>query len=188
MGSPSKEGRVLELFLNEPSKYWHFSDIVKTAKVSEPVASKWLAKLRKEKIIRRFRPKGKMPYFQAQWSHHNYDTRKRMYAMQKLYETGLLSKLLSLRNAKAIVIFGSWYRGDWNAKSDVDIFVFGDPEDLKFGRLWAGLGFQGKSRELQVHSYKSMEDIRNIHSGLMKNVIKGYFVKGNIHDVAEVAV
>ena len=187
MGSASKEEKVLELFLNEPSKYWHFHDIVKAGKISEAAASKWLNKLKKEQIIRHINPSGKMPYFQANWDHPNYDNKKRIYAMQKLYETGLLAKLASL-SAKTVVIFGSWHSGDWNTKSDVDIFVFGDPKDLGFGRLWSGLGFQGRPRELQVHSFKSLKDIKNIRSGLMKNVIKGYFVKGNIHDIAKVAI
>jgi hypothetical protein len=38
-----------------------------------------------------------------------------------------------------------------------------------------------------VHSYASVKETRKIQSGLMKNVVKGYFVKGNIFDIAEVA-
>ncbi|NOZ80790.1 MAG: nucleotidyltransferase domain-containing protein [DPANN group archaeon] len=186
MPLPSKEEQILELFLNEPSKHWHFKDIIATAKISEPSASKWLRKLEKRHIIRRSKPEGKMPYFQARWDHPDYDSRKRIYALTKLHETGLLNRLQTLRKAKTVVIFGSWYRGDWNTKSDVDVFIYGDPEGLRFGMLWKGLGFQGKAREIQVHSFGSKEKIRDIHSGLMKNVVKGYFVKGDIHDIAEV--
>ena len=186
MGIKSKEERVLELFLNEPSKQWHFSQIVEAAKISEPSANKWLKNMLKGKLIQKVKPRGKMPYFIANFRHENYRSKKKIYALQKLYGSGLLAKLQSLKNANAIVIFGSFARSDWNSQSDVDIFVLGDPEDLKFGILWSGLGFQGKARELQVHSFKSIEETRNIHSGLMKNVVKGYFVKGNIYDIAEV--
>jgi len=186
MGKPSKEETVLELFFNEPSKHWHFKDIVRIANLSEPSANKWLRKLLNEEIIQRIKPRRKMPYFIGNFKHENYRNKKRIYAMQKLYETGLLMKLQQLSNAKVIVIFGSFSRSDWNKQSDVDIFVLGDSEDFRFGILWSGLGFQGKSRELQVHSYKSIKDIRNIHSGLMKNVVKGYFIKGNVFDIAEV--
>jgi len=186
MGLPSKEEWVLELFFNEPSKHWHFKDIVDTAKISEPAANKWLSKLIKEEIIQWVKPDGKMPYFQGNFRHENYRNKKRIYAMQKLYDTGLLLRLQQLKNARTIIIFGSFSRSDWNTQSDVDIFVLGAPEDLRFGTLWSGLGFQGKVREVQVYSYKSINDVRNIHSGLMKNVVKGYFVKGNIHDIAEV--
>ncbi len=186
MGKPSKEERVLELFLNEPSRHWHFKDVVRTARISEPAADKWLKKFLKENIIQRVKPRGKMPHFIGNYRHENYQNKKRIYAMQKLYETGLLKKLQQLKNARAIVIFGSFSRSDWNTQSDVDIFVLGDPEDLKFGTLWGGLGFQGKAREIQVHSFKSLRETRNIRSGLMKNVVKGYFVKGDIFDIAEV--
>jgi len=48
MGKLSKEPKIVELFFNEPSKYWHFKDIVKTAKISENRANYWLKNLLKE--------------------------------------------------------------------------------------------------------------------------------------------
>ncbi len=188
MGIQSKEERVLELFLNEPSKHWHFSQIVETAKISEPSANKWLNNMLKDKLIQKVKPSGKMPYFIANFQNENYRSKKKIYALEKMYKTGLLEKLQQLKNAKAVVIFGSFARSDWNSQSDVDIFILGDPEDLRFGRLWSGLGFHEKARDLQVHSYKSSDEIKNIHSGLMKNVVKGYFIKGNVFDIAEVEV
>ena len=186
MGKPSKEEKVLELFFNEPAKHWHFNKIVETAKVSEPISGKWLNKFLKEKIVLRIKPKGKMPYFISNFRHEDYRNKKKLYALQKLYDTELMKRLQQLPNTKSIVIFGSFSRSDWNTNSDVDIFILGNPEDLKFGTLWKGLGFQGKAREIQVHSFKSIRETKNIQSGLMKNVVKGYFVKGNVFDIAEV--
>ena len=186
MGVPSKEESVLELFLNEPAKQWHFGEIRKAADISEPGTNKWLRKLLAENLVHRIKPRGKMPYFIANFTHARYRTRKRLYALQKLYTSGLLERLQNLKDTKAVVIFGSFSRSDWNTQSDVDIFVLGDPEDLRFGRPWSGLGYKGKARELQVHSYKSAKEVRKIRSGLMKNVVNGYFVKGSVFDVAEV--
>jgi hypothetical protein len=182
MGIASKEERVLELFMNEPTKHWHFSQILSTAKVSRRVASRWL-----NNIIKHINPEGKMPYFQGNWEHVNYKNQKRIYALNKLYETGLLNELWKLENAKTIVIFGSFTRGDWNTESDVDVFIFGDSENFKFGRFWKGLGFQGKSRQVQVHTFKDKQEIKDVRSGLMKNIAQGYFVKGSIHDIMELA-
>jgi len=187
MAYPSKEERVLELFFNEATKHWHFHDIVKTANVSDFVASKWLKKYCTDNIIKRIKPRGKMPYYIANWDNGQYHIEKRFYALNKLHNSGLIYKLQSLKNAKTIIIFGSFARTDWHTKSDVDIFIYGDSEEFRFRTLWGGLGLQGKSREISVHSYPSLEKIRSIHSGLMKNVVKGFFVKGNIHDIAEVA-
>lgn len=64
MGIESKEEKVLELFLNEPTKHWHFTEIMSSAEVSRRVASRWLNKLMDKKIINHIKPKAKMPYFQ----------------------------------------------------------------------------------------------------------------------------
>jgi len=186
MAYPSKEEKVLELFFNEATKHWHFHDIVNTAKVSDMVANKWLRKYCSDKLIKRIKLKGKMPYYMANWDNEQYHIEKRFYALNKLHDSGLIYKLQSLKKAKTIVIFGSFARTDWHTQSDVDIFIYGDPEEFRFGTLWKGLGMQGKFREISVHSYHSLDKIRSIHSGLMKNVVKGFFVKGTILDIAEV--
>jgi len=179
MGKPSKESQVLELFFNEPTKHWHFTDIVKTSNVGENRTNYWLKEFIKKKIIIHKKPRGKMPYFIANYEHSNYKNKKRIYALNRMYETGLLRKFQSLKKAKAVVIFGSFARSDWHTDSDVDVFVLGDPEDLKFGALWQG-------REVQVHACKTKKEIKEIRSGLMNNVVNGYFIKGNVQDLVEV--
>ena len=182
MGKPSKERDVLELFFNEPTKHWHFKDIVNHAKISEDRANHWLRKLMEEDIINRVKPQGKMPYFIARYEHPNYENKKKLYALNRMFETGLLSRLQSLKNVKAVVIFGSFARGDWNADSDIDLFIYGEPEELRFGTVWKGLG-----RVIEVHTVKTRKDIKEIRSGLINNVVKGYFVKGTVQDVAKVS-
>ncbi len=54
----SKEDFVLELFYNEPTKHWHFEDILKTAKISRPQAAAWLKKFEKEGLAKRVKEKG----------------------------------------------------------------------------------------------------------------------------------
>ena len=178
---PNKEYNVLELFLNEPTKHWHFKGIVKEANISKERANYWLKKFVKEKIISHIKPKGKMPFFIANYEHANYDNRKKLYALNKLYESGLLTELQSLEKAKVVVIFGSFARGDWHTKSDIDVFIYGDPGKFEFGTMafW---------REVQVQVCKNKKEIKEIRSGLMKDVIKGMFIKGNITDLAEVSI
>ncbi|MBU0979502.1 MAG: nucleotidyltransferase domain-containing protein [Nanoarchaeota archaeon] len=187
MPSPSKEERILELFMNEPTKHWHFSDIVETSGVSVNIAGKWLRKLQQKNIIKRVKPKGRMPYFIGNYEDYEFKSRKKLYALQKLYETRLIQELQRLKNAKTIIIFGSYVRTDWNTDSDIDVFVYGESDEFEFGRFWKGLGFQGRSREIQVHTFHSRTEMENVTSGLLKNVLRGYVVKGDIYEVMEVA-
>ena len=181
MTYPNKQDKVLELFFNEAAKHWHFSEIVKKSGISEQRANHWLKAFTRERLINRIKPKGKLPYYLADYDNPHYRNVKRIYALNKLQETGLLDRLQLLENAKAVVIFGSFSRSDWHTDSDIDIFVYGEPGDLKFGTRVLG-------REVQVHTCKTKKDIKEIRSGLMRNVINGYFVKGQVHDLVEVMV
>ncbi len=186
MPSISKEERILELFMNEPTKYWHFSDIVKTSGVSENISGKWLRRFLQANLIKRVKPKGKMPYFIGNYGGLDFKGRKKLYALQKLYQTGLISELQKLKNAKTIIIFGSFIRADWNTASDVDVFIYGESGEFEFGRFWKGLGLQGKSREIQVHTFRSRKEMEAVKSGLLKNVLRGYVVKGDVYEIMEV--
>jgi predicted nucleotidyltransferase len=178
MGSLSKEENVLELFFNEPSKHWHFKDIIKAAKISRQQANKWLKRMLAEKIILRVKPNGKMPYFVANHEHSNYDSKKRIYALNKLYASGFMEYFQTLEGVKTVIIFGSYARGDWHTESDIDIFIYGDVDPLHVRTFYKGLG-----RELDVHTFKSLKDIKEIRTGLMNNVIEGFVVKGSVNDV-----
>jgi len=183
MGLASKQEKVLELFFNEPTKHWHFGDVVHKANMSQDRVNHWLRVFVKENLVRRIKLKGKMPFFIGNYEHPDFCYRKRAYGLDKMQGSGLLSRLHSLKNVKAVVIFGSFARGDWNAESDVDVFVLGSVSDLKHKMKWKNSG-----REVQIHAFRTVEDIKDIRSGLIHNVVQGYFVKGSIHDLVKVSV
>lgn len=178
MGSPTKEEKVLELFFNEPSKHWHFKDIIQIAKISRQQANKWLKRFMKEKLVLHIKPTGKMPYFVANFSEPNYKNRKKLFAFSRLCSSGLLSHLQSLAKAKAVIIFGSYARADWDKESDIDIFIYGDAAGFEPVKFWGKIG-----RVIEPHIFENAKEIRDIRSGLMKNVIKGMIVKGDLIDL-----
>jgi predicted nucleotidyltransferase len=180
MGLPSKEENVLELFFNHPSKHWHFLELVKEAKMSKQQANKWLKQFLAEKLIIRQKPKGKMPYFIANFEHPNYRNKKKMYALTKLYETGFLSHLQGLPKAELVVIFGSFSRSDWHKDSDIDLFILGDSHGLEAAKYWGKL-----HHPIEPFIYKDIQEVKEIRSGLVKNILNGYVVKGRMGDLAE---
>ncbi len=182
MASPSKEENVLKLLLeNSPLKEWHFEEIVKEARVTKAVANKWLRKYTKQGLLKRIKVRGKFPFFTAGSGNLVYSSLKRLYALEQIYRSDLIPSLLSLKKAKTIIIFGSMIRGDWYKDSDVDIFVYGDAAD--FNKQY----YEHKlRRNIELHSFRSKEEIREVKTGLIKNVVNGYLVKGHIQDIAEV--
>ncbi len=183
MASPSKEEKVLKLLLeNSPLKEWHFEEIVREADITRAVANKWLKKYTKEGLLKRIKEKGKFPYFTAGSNNTTYSSRKRLYALEQLHQSGLIPKLLSLSGTKTIILFGSIIRGDWYKDSDIDIFMYGNLEDFNKTFFERKLG-----RSIELHLFESEEEIKEVKTGLIKNIVNGYIIKGRIQDIAKVA-
>ncbi len=171
----SKKHKIRELFFNYPTKHWHFEEIVTESKLARSKTDHWLKKLRKEKLITRIKKHKKMPYFIANYSSANYKNQKKIYALQKLYESGLLNHLSELPKAKSVIIFGSFSRSDWYNNSDIDIFIYGDCENLKIAPYEIKL-----HRDIQLFTAKNPAQLQELGSPLLQNIIKGNIIKGNI--------
>ena len=183
MASPSKEETVLKLILeNSPLKEWHFEEMVRGAKVTKLVANKWLKKYVSEGLLSHIKEKGKFPHYTVGNNNQVYYSLKRIYALEQLQKSGLMPKLLSLKTAKTIILFGSIAKGDWYKDSDIDIFVFGDISDFDKNIYELRL-----HKNIELHIFRNKEEIDEVKTGLIKNIINGYIIRGRIQDFAEVA-
>jgi predicted nucleotidyltransferase len=183
MASPSKEENVLKLILeNSPLKEWHFEEIVREANITKLVANKWLKKYVSDGLLKHIKEKGKFPYFTVGSNNNIYYSLKRVYALSQLHKSGLISELLSLKTAKTIILFGSIVKGDWYKDSDIDIFIFGDISN--FDKKIYELKLQ---RNIELHIFQNIEEIKEVRTGIIKNIINGYILKGQIQDIVEVA-
>jgi len=173
-----KEDSVLGLFFNESTKHWHFEEILKSAKISRPQAVQWLRKFIKEGVVMRIKPKGKMPYYVGKYESSTYQAKKRLFALNELDKKGFLSHLISLPKAQAVIMFGSMSRWDWNKESDIDLFVYGDPEGFDKGTFRAKLG-----REIETFICKDKKELQRFKPALLKNILEGFLIKGTLNFV-----
>ena len=171
----SKES-VLALFYGS-SKHWHFNEIMKKARISRPQLAQWLNKFEKEGVIKRVKPKGKMPYYVQNFDNPNFQQRKRLFTLKMLAESGLLNHLASLKEAKVVILFGSFSRSDWYDDSDIDIFIYGNDKDFEQGKYELKL-----RRDIQVHAAKTRKDLKRIDK-MIPYIIMGDFIKGSIEDL-----
>ena len=171
----SKEDTLLELFFNNPTREWHFDELVKKAKISRGKIYQWLMRFRKDGLITRFKPKEKMPYYVSNYESPKYKNRKKLFAFEKMYESGFLEHLSSLNRAESVIIFGSFSRSDWYENSDIDLFIYGSSEGLKIVPYELRL-----RREIQVFVCKDAGDLNKFGAGLVRNIIKGNLIKGNL--------
>ena len=183
MASPSKEENVLRLILeNSPLKEWHFEEVVREAKVTKLVANKWLKKYTSQGLLKYVKEKGKFPHFTVGKENSYYYSLKKVYALERLHKSGLIPKLLSIKTAKAVILFGSIAEGDWYKDSDIDIFILGDISG--FNKNIYELKLQSS---IELHIFQNKEEIKKVKTGLIKNIVNGYFIKGQVQDIAKVA-
>ncbi len=171
----SKEDDVLSLFFNEPTKEWHFEEIIRESKVTRSKTARWLKRFTQDALIRKVKTKGKMPYYESRHDSPAYRNQKRLYALNRLYSTGFLNHLMSLPKARTIILFGSFARSDWYSKSDIDLFIYGSPEGLKLAEFELRLG-----RTVQVFSCHNQKEIGKFGEGFLKNILKGNMIKGDL--------
>jgi len=168
----SKEENILELFFNWPMKEWHFEEIIDQAGITRSKASIWLRKFCKQKIIKRIKPKGKMPHYIARYESAEYDCKKKLFGLNKIYNSEFIKMIQLNKNIKTAILFGSFSRSDWNINSDIDIFIYGDAEDKILQYL--------NERKIDLFMCKNKRELRNFSENLMQNIIKGNLIKGNI--------
>jgi len=113
---------------------------------------------------------------------------KIVYIMNMMTKSGQTTKykasdhLLDLKNAKTVILFGSFMRSDWYKNSDLDVFIYGNPEGLKIAEYESKL-----HREIQLFICQNKKDLNKFGTGLIRNIIKGNIIKGDI-DFLEVNV
>ena len=66
-------------------------------------------------------------------------------------------------------------RSDWSKESDVDVFIYGDPQGLKIATYELKL-----EREIQLFICRDKTDLQKLGVGLIKNIIKGNLIKGDL--------
>ena len=170
-----KEANILELFYNEPTKHWHFEEILHAAKISRPQAAVWLKKGRQEGLIIKKKIPEKQSYYTADYENPHYQIKKRLFALEKLEKAGFLSHLNSLSKAKTVILFGSMSRWDWHKNSDIDVFIYGDPAGLDSYKYRIAL-----HREIEPFICKNEKELKNFNPALLHNVAEGYLIKGSL--------
>lgn len=181
MAVASKEERLLKLLLEQsPLREWHFEELRRATGIARGALNKWLQRYVTEGLLTRVKEPGRFPGFTVGKNNPVYYARKRFYALEQLYKTGFIQHLLGLKAAKTVIVFGSMAKGDWYKDSDLDLFIFGDDEGFDKKLYEEKLG-----RTIEVHVFENKDELKAVRTGLLRNVLNGYLVKGDVHDLAE---
>ncbi len=169
----SSIAKTVEVFFASPTKSHYLMDISRNIGIAHTSVKKNLLKLVKaglieEKVERR--GGRKFPIYVARREESVFRREKGVYNFSSILESGLIGYLEEKLTPKAIVLFGSYQRGEDVEDSDIDVFVECKEEQVNLAKFEKKLG-----REIELH-FK--EDFTTYSKELKNNMINGIVLSG----------
>jgi len=101
---------VKEFVFQKPEEWVHIREIARNLKISPNTVRNVIKKLLKEEIG-------------ANFENESYKTEKKIFNLLKIYESGIINYLYDYYSPSAIILFGSYSRGEDISTSDIDIGI-----------------------------------------------------------------
>lgn len=162
-----------EVFFVSPTKSHYLMDISRNIGIAHTSVKKNLLRLVKaglieEKVERR--GGRKFPIYVAKREEKTFRLQKKVYNLSAILESGLIEYLEEKLTPKAIVLFGSYRRGEDVESSDIDIFVECREETVNLSQFEKKLG-----RKIELH-FK--DDFTTFSKELKNSIINGIVLSG----------
>ncbi len=162
---------VARAFFDYPSRMFHLRELARMTKLSLPSIIMATDKLAKEKIITK--TKGMvLTTVAANRESTSFVWRKRLYNLELIYTSGIVEYLTKKYNyPQAIILFGSFSRGEDTEKSDVDIAVLGrNEQSLALGKF---------EKVLKKHVSLNHVNLEKISPEFKANLANGIVLEGS---------
>ena len=172
----NSRNKIAEIFFKYPEKEFSLSDLAKEAGVAKANMGEILGEFQQAGIIN-IEKLSKIWRVKANQTNWLYIRSKMIYNLGFVYNSGLVEFLVdNFKNPKAVVLFGSFRRGEDISNSDVDIAV--ESEETKEYEI---IGLRDLSefekiikRRIQIHLFNR----ENIDISVFNNIANGIVLWG----------
>jgi DNA-binding transcriptional ArsR family regulator len=163
--------KLLKIFLDNPTESFRLRELSRMSKISPLSVMNYLKEFEKEKIVERYE-KRKIPFYQAVRDNSDFVLYKKISGIYELNKTGLIEYLWEKLSPQAIILYGSYAKGEAVEDSDIDIFIIGKEKkiDLRNYEKKIGKGIHLMFNENSEHISKELKN--NLINGI---ILKGYF-------------
>ena len=171
-----KMDKLIKCFINEPYKSFHVRGLARIVDKSPTTVSKYLKGYEKEGYISSKRMLNHILY-QAQVDNVGFKDLKKSYNIVQIRKSGMLDYLVEVfQHPEAVILFGSYGKGEDGVKSDVDLLVISSKkQQVSLSRFERKLG---KVVDLHVKSRSDIEKMKNKNEELLNNFINGVVLEG----------
>ena len=168
--------RVLGILFRYPEKEFSLSDLAKEAGVAKAHIGKILNELYSLRLIE-ITKLSKIWRIKANQGSAEFIKGKIVYNLRFIYQSGLVEFLNEqFNNPKAMVLFGSFRKGDDISASDIDVAIESDKaDDYKIVRHKKLAEFEDSiGKKIQIHLFNR----KNIDLNVFNNIANGIVLSG----------
>jgi len=163
--------KLLRLFLDSPTESFRLREIARLTKISPPSVINYLKEFEKDGLIRR-QIKREIPFYNSIRDNSNFILYKKISILFELNDSGLIDYLWDKLSPEAIILYGSFSRGESIESSDVDLFILGKDKNIDLTNFEKKL-----NKRIHILFKESTKEIPN---ELKNNILNGVILKGYI--------
>jgi len=167
--------KVLEYFILHPACEIHLKELARTLKIS-PGSAKLYCDLFESEDILISKRKGNLRLFRLNNDDFAVKEIKKTYYLVLLKEKGIQD---ICKNCSSLAIYGSFASGEFDEKSDLDILVIGNKEDINYQLLHEIEDKVGVRFQLTVIPFYKWEKMKEEKDHFTESVIRKHLlIKG----------
>lgn len=160
--------RVAQLFFQQPHSSFHLREIARKTEMSASTASHAIDELEERELVTVTK---KVTKRVEASNNQEFRDRKRVYNLHQLLASGLIDKLEQNYHPDALVLFGSYARGEDASDSDIDLAIINGRQQETELKKWE----QKLNRSINLHQVRLQEAGDNFKSTLANGiVVRGY--------------
>lgn len=166
--------KVLGMFFENPTTKFHLRELSRNLKISMPTIISTTDKLSKDKLVEKQKTKF-LTTVKANAENTQFIRQKRVFNLEQIYNSGIVDELIKTHNhPQAIILFGSYSRGEDTEHSDIDIAVITNRKTNQDTTQYEKK-LKRKIQVLQLAKDKIPEELfNNIMNG---TILDGYLTK-----------
>jgi predicted nucleotidyltransferase len=163
--------KLIKLFLDSPTESFRLREIARLTKISPPSVMIYLKEFENNGLIKK-QIKRKIPFYTAIRDDPNFILYKKLSILFELNNVGLIEYLWDNLSPEAIVLYGSFSKGESIENSDIDLFILGKEKELTISEFEKKL-----NKKIHLLFKASLKEIPN---ELKNNLLNGIILKGYI--------
>ena len=161
--------KLLRVFMDSPLESFRLRELSRMSRISPPSTMIYLKDFEREELIEKYEKRG-IPFYKANVDSEKFRTYKKISILFELGDSGLVDFLWDRLAPEAIILYGSYAKGESVDSSDIDLFIIAKEKRIDLGEFERKLG-----KNIHLMFNKNPE---KIPKELKNNLINGIVLKG----------